>query len=400
MIDGADAVGSRLRNRQLALNYIRQTGGCSRSDLMRELGLSRSGVNHLVTALLDEGIIESKHEHQDSYSRRGRPSSHLVYRGSSGQVAGIDLGHGHVTVALANLNGGIIGEKTAQCDVDRDPNGAIAIARALFDELREDAAPEPVHHIVAGIPGPIDGRTGLMRAPTVLAGWMGLRPLELFEAKFDIPISLEHDAMLGAHGEHSRGIARGLDHVLYVKVSGGVGSAMIINGRRYGGASGLAGEIGHAAIQGSSELCRCGNRGCLESVVSADTIRRQLGLSAGKIYDPDSFDVRSVTDVAGVRILSEAGWTLGRLLSDLCNCLNPQVLVLGGSLGAHSETFRSGVESAISRYALPGVVEDLAIVHSQLEQRSEIVGAVMLAAERAAVAISTGANQAGVLVGN
>lgn len=384
----AGVMGSRLRNRQLALNYIRQTGGCSRSDLMRELGLSRSGVNHLVSALIEEGIIEPQQEAQDSRGKRGRPSTFLNYRGSGGLVAGVDLGHGHVTVALATLSGEIRAEASESCDVDHDPEGAAQLARRLYDKLFAEVGASRVHHVVVGVPGPINERTGSLHAPTVLAGWINVRPLDLLERHFNVPVSLAHDATLGAYGEQLRGAGRGLQHVLYVKVSGGVGAAMIVNGQRFVGASGLAGEIGHTTIQGTSELCRCGNRGCLESIVSADTIRRQLGLSAGRDYDADTFDFREIKDVAGVRILSEAGWSLGRHLSDLCNCINPQVVVLGGSLGAHSDTFLRGVEQSISRFAQPGVVEDLEIVHSALGERSEIVGAVMLAVERAIPAIS------------
>ncbi|GAA2518483.1 ROK family transcriptional regulator [Rarobacter incanus] len=385
-----DSVGSRLRNRQLALEFIRRTGGCSRSEIMRELGLSRSGVNHLVSALLDEGIIETQTEGPEKPARRGRPSTYLVYRGESGHVAGLDYGHGHVTVAIANLNGEVLAESTARVDVDHDPSGAMEVGKEVFDGLVAQVGGPQIQHVVVGIPGPIDPRTGLMRVPTVLAEWRGLSPQAEFERVFGLPVTMSHDAMLGAYGESTRGAARGLSNVLYIKVSGGVGAAMILNGRPYMGTSGLAGEIGHAPLQGSTELCRCGNRGCLESVVSADTIRRQLGLSAGREFAADSFDVREVTDAAGVRILSEAGWTLGRLLADLCNCLNPQRVVLGGALGAYSSTFLQGVEQSIARYAQPGVIDDLTVVHSQLTDRSEIVGAVMLAAERAAQLVSLG----------
>ncbi len=390
MISDGEAIQSRLRNRQAALAFIRRTGGCSRSDLMRELGLSRSGVNHLVSALLEEGIIESSSDGQGSRGRRGRPSTYLQYNGSRGYVAGVDLGHGHVTVALADLNGNIHAEATERFDVDHDPVGTVKLARTLLDGLLEQAENPVVQHIVAGIPGPLDARTGKMRTPTVLAGWRDVQTFELFQDSFEVPVTLEHDAFLGVYGEFTRGAGRGCDNLLYVKVSGGVGAAMVLGGRGYRGTSGLAGEIGHTAIPGTSELCRCGNRGCVESVVSMDTLRRQLGFAAGKTYEADEFDVREITDVAGVRILSEAGWTLGRLLAESCNCLNPQRLILGGALGAYSQTFLEGVESAVTRFAQPAISEDVTVCVSELGTRSEIVGAVMLAAERAVQAASTG----------
>lgn len=92
-------------------------------------------------------------------------------------------------------------------------------------------------------------------------------------------VHAENDAFLGAYGELRHGAGRGLEEFLYVKVSHGIGACPVINGRPYHGATGIAGEIGHTRLTAESELCRCGQRGCLEAVVSIDTVRQQVAHS-------------------------------------------------------------------------------------------------------------------------
>ena len=112
----------------------------------------------------------------------------------------------------------------------------------------------------------MDQRTGTVRSPTILSSWVGLAPAQELEERVGVPVHVENDAVLGAYGERQLGAGRDHSDFLYVKASGGIGASMVLDGAVYAGAYGLAGEIGHTQLPGHTELCRCGNRGCLEAV--------------------------------------------------------------------------------------------------------------------------------------
>ncbi|MFE2520121.1 ROK family protein [Streptomyces mirabilis] len=133
----------------------------------------------------------------------------------------------------------------------------------------------------------------------------------------------------GGRGEHAFGAARSIDDFLYIKASHGIGAGLALAGRTYHGSSGIAGEIGHTRLEGATNLCRYGNRGCLEIVVSITDVRRQLAhiLPAERPADPTPpGGPPSLADLVtrpAARVITDAGRTLGLVLADLVNCLNP-----------------------------------------------------------------------------
>jgi len=384
----ASEMSARLRNKNAALSHIRRTGGCSRTELMQVLGLSRSGVAHIVAMLLGEGAIVERRDATRNTSKRGRPAMVLLPRGDGGLVLGIDFGHGHVSVAVADHVGQILAEDTRHLDVDIDAAAAVQEAAQMARTLvRLTRLLKPVTYAVAGVPGPVDARSGRVVSPTILSDWVDVAPRTMLMEALQVPVTIEHDTLLGAMGEQRRGAGQGVDDMLYVKISGGVGAGLIINGMPYRGSAGLAGEIGHTKVAGTIELCRCGSRGCLETVVSVERLRIQLGLATGTAFGTTSAEVTDfsrVTDPAGIRVLSEAGWVVGRVLSDVCNCFNPRAVVLGGLLGSSASALLDGVRSAIARFAEPSIGDSLTVVSADFGTRAELVGAVVMAADLAA----------------
>ncbi|GAA2526744.1 ROK family transcriptional regulator [Rarobacter incanus] len=380
----------RQRNRAAALEYIRRAGGCSRNELMDYLGLSRGGVAHLVNSLLETHDVEIVEEDSRPIAKRGRPASKIIYKSPPALVVGIDFGHTHVTVAIADLGGRVLAERTIAYDVNKDAPGACAQARVMLDGLLyESGAGNPVIYAVAGIPISIDRRTGGMRANMRRSSWAQGRPQEIIENALGMSVRLEHDTNLGALGEMRVGSARGLTDALYIKISSGIGAGLIFDGKIYPGSSGFAGEIGHIKVPGSSELCRCGSRGCLEALAGIEPVARQLSMATRSTIDESGRIITPGHDPAAERILMEAGWTIGRLIADLANCLDPQTIILGGRLGAENETVREGVAQAMMRHAEPAIASTIPVRRASLGQRAEIVGAVTLAVDDAVVLLDS-----------
>jgi predicted NBD/HSP70 family sugar kinase len=191
---------------------------------------------------------------------------------------------------------------------------------------------------------------------------------------FGRPVSTLNDAELGAQGELRFGAARVLRDFVYVKASEGIGASLVLNGKAYRGAHGLSGEIGHSRVDDQSLLCRCGRRGCLETVVSSTVVTDRMRDSGIRPLD-EVFPLAAIRRYTVMStIATEAGRTLGRVLADLCNWINPAAVVLGGALGTAGQPLIDGVRESINRFAHPAAAESLDIKAAQLGLRSELLG--------------------------
>jgi predicted NBD/HSP70 family sugar kinase len=189
---------------------------------------------------------------------------------------------------------------------------------------------------------------------------------------------VENDANLGALGETMWGAARGRRHAIYLKVASGVGAGLVLDGRLFRGAHGTAGEIGHVTMDESGSVCRCGNRGCLETIAGSGHLLRLLAPTQGDL-DVDAMVSRARAGDAGcMRVLGDAGHAIGLAVGQLCNVLNPEMVVVGGQLAEAGEILLGPVRKAVERMGTPSTVGQVEVVPSILGRRAEVLGAVAL----------------------
>ncbi len=376
----------RQRSRQQLLNVIRAEAGVSRADLIRITGLSRSTIADGVQDLLSDRLIaEDQQTPGGKGAGRGRPTTLLIPTAATATVAGIDLGHDHLSVAIATTDGDVLAEQGAQVDVDTEAQASMDIAAGILSRLLDDLGLTiaDVKCVGAGIPAPLDWHTKQISSTSIMSGWSGFNPEAELTALLGCRVVTANDADMGAYGEHRFGAARGLRDFLYVKVSEGVGASLFLNGAAYHGSAGLAGEIGHTPLSEQGAWCRCGNRGCLETVISTDVIHQRMR-EAGLQPEAGAFPLaRVLRDPVTARAVTEAGRTLGRVLADVCNWLNPAGIILGGELGTAGRPLVDGARESINRYAQPAMAEAVEIKTGQLGLRSELVGAVATASQAA-----------------
>ena len=378
-----DRGSPRDRTREDLYHLIRSREA-TRAELVELTGISRSTVNHAVGRLLADGrVTETDMESKGPGSGSGRPATRLRAVASGCPVAAMDFGHNHVHVAVSDQLGRILGERRVTIDVDLEATAALDLAAGLLAELRHEHELALLSSLVAGIPGPVDSQSGLVRSATILSSWVGLAPAEELGRRIGTPISVhvENDAVLGAFGELKAGAGRGHPNFLYIKASHGIGAGLVINGDPYTGATGIAGEIGHTPLAGRTELCRCGKSGCLEAVVSVQALLGQVAHTHPNA-EPGAISFDALDDTVTHRLLNEAGRTLGQVLAELCNLLNPGALVIGGELGAAGPSLIEGVTASIERFAQPATSDALEILPAALGVRAELTGALQLAAAR------------------
>ena len=386
-VPGPAAVSARRRRtREQLLAVLARHDALSRAELAQLTGLSRSAVGACVTDLVEGGLASEGPSTGRQSAGPGRPAAVVRLRRGAGIVLGLDFGHTHVTAAVADTEGRILAERGETLDVDGRPQQAMDAGARLAAAALAAAGHtmDEVLGAAAGVPGPIDVRTSVVREPTILASWIGLDPEAELGARLGRPVAVANDADMGAWAEHLYGAGRGVDDLVYVKASHGIGAGLILGGRPYRGATGIAGEIGHTQLPGAINWCRCGNQGCLETVVSVGAVHRRLA----HVLGGEGAELPSMAELAAspaaARVLTDAGRTIGRVLADLVNCLNPAAVVLGGELGSAGEPLVAGVRESIDRHAGQAGAGAVDVRAGHLGTRAELLGAVARATRQTA----------------
>jgi glucokinase-like ROK family protein len=373
--------GLRHLNRLRVVRAMREHGVISRAEIARRTGLSRSTVSSLVSELQADGLVSERGETGSAHGEHGgRPPRLLAFRPSAGAAVGIDFGHSHLRVAVSDLSSTILAERATELDTDHASQEGLDAATALVSEALADAGVERRRVIAAGLglPGPVDQDGGVVGSSVILPGWAGVPAAKEMRRRLDVPVLVDNDANLGALGEAVYGAGRGGEDFVYVKVSSGIGAGLILNGRPYRGWNGMAGELGHVLVDPEGAVCRCGNRGCLETAASAPAVLELLQRSHGTLTVEDMLRLAREGDLGCRRVIADAGRAVGGAAALLCNILNPRRIVVGGDLAAAGDVLLDGVRESVRRFALPAAADAAEVVAGVLGERAEVLGALAL----------------------
>jgi glucokinase-like ROK family protein len=370
-------------NRGRVIDALRDRGTASRAELARATGLSRSTVSSIVSDLIESGMLTEQSEatgvaHGEA---GGRPPVLLSLNPSAGLAVGVDFGHTHLRVAVSDLSHEVLAETWRELDVDHSADEGLDAAAELVDMVLKEAKVdrERVLGVGMGLPGPINRSTGAVGSSSILPGWVGVDAAAEMGRRLRLPVHVENDANLGALAEFVWGGGKGHSDIVYIKLSSGVGAGLLLGGRLHEGAGGTAGEIGHTPAQSGTAICRCGSRGCLETVASARAIAEQLSASRGEpVSTQELLELTANGDPAAARLIAEAGHEIGVALAGLCNLLNPDCVIIGGDLSAAGELMTEPVFESIRRYAIASAAEQVTVVSGVLGERAELLGALAL----------------------
>jgi predicted NBD/HSP70 family sugar kinase len=154
----------------------------------------------------------------------------------------------------------------------------------------------------------------------------------------------------------------------------------VLNGRLYRGAAGTAGEIGHTTIEEDGPLCRCGNRGCLETVASAPALLALLRSSyGGDLTIEDVLHLSDEGDIGCRRVIADAGRHIGVAVANLCNLLGPELIIVGGELALAGDVLLNPMRESMARRAASVAAAPTRVVTGELVERTAVLGAVALA---------------------
>ena len=380
-------------NKRVSLELIRFTpGGVSRSELARQLGLTRAAVTTIIGDLIDSGLV---HETEDGPATGGRRPILLELNPRRGYLVGIDVGATHYGMLVTDFGGRVVNEVEARLDIRMSPDSYLT---KLDEALRAmlggaQLGLDDVLAIGMGVPGPISSEAGMVVAPPIMPGWdkypVRLKAQELWGR----PVSLNNDAELGALGEWAHGAGRGERHLAYIKVGTGIGAGLLLDGKIFRGATGCAGEIGHVTVKDNGPLCTCGNYGCLEAMAGGGAIAKKAreAVLAGKrtqlasLRSVDEISARDVAhaarlgDLVAQKIMAEAGGYMGIAIASLVNVFNPSMIVIGGGVAQIGDLLLDPIRQVVRNRSLRSAAQAVRITAAVLGRRSTSMGAVVQA---------------------
>ncbi len=361
------------------LSALRAGGALSRAALARRVGLSRTTLSEITANLLERGAIVVVDTDAQTRSGSGRPAERLALDPGSGQFLGIDFGHRRVHAAVADASHEIIAAGVEPYDDQTGWSQRITLAFALIDSLCREHSIHlgALQAVGIGVPGPYSGTmasgAGAARRPHAAPEGVD----SAFAERFGAPVMVDNNTRLAALAEAvlRPGEVRDL---IYLRLSDGVGGGLVVAGRLVTGARGIAGELGHVTTDPAGVECRCGKRGCLETVASVPAILDRCRAAGIAIRTLDDLAVAAAkADPAVDVVLRDVGATVGRVLAAAAMVLDPAEVVIGGEI-AHIAPVIVEQAAATLRYELYSVpmAEPVVMRAGQLRDSDGALGAL------------------------
>ncbi|WP_265520746.1 ROK family transcriptional regulator [Oerskovia flava] len=365
----------REANRTLIVETIKQYGGLTQVELVGATGLSPATVSTIVKELLGAGVVDTQ-----TTTRSGRRAQMVTLARQVGLAAGIQIGHRHLRIALGDFAHDVVAEQTLPLPHEHRADTSLDRAVLLLVGMLErvGASLDEVVGVGVALPAPVDTATGMISVRGVMRGWDDVHVGTVLAKRIARPVYVDNDANLGALAEVTLGVGREHRDLVYVRASYGTGAGIVINGQVHRGIAGTAGEIGHVQVEPQGDICRCGSRGCLDTVVGAPALLDPLRASHGTLALRDVVQRANAGDPGCSRVVADAGAAIGRVVAGLGMAINPQCVVVGGELAETGGTLIDPLRAAVLRGVLPNEIAPLTVVPSALGARAEVLGAVEL----------------------
>jgi predicted NBD/HSP70 family sugar kinase len=376
------------------IRHFIYNGSSTIPDLAKDMELSVPTATKLVAEMCDEGYLNSYGKLKTQGGRRP-----IVYglNSDSGYFLGVDIRHRAINVALSNFSGEIVDCDTEIAfDKDGVPDKSVERLCELVNHFMDNSNIDRAK-IMSGcldIPGRVNPASGYSYSHLSFSE----RPLsEILTDRLGFSMFIENDTRAMTYGEFLHGVVKGESNVLFINLSHGIGMGIIIDGKIYNGKSGFAGEFGHMSVFDNEIMCHCGKKGCLETEISGAALIRQVTaqINDGKSSSlspivergealtlNDIIEATLAEDLLCIELVEQLGQKLGRNIASIINLLNPELIIIGGTLARVNDYLLPTVRSAVSKYSLNLVHKDSKIVGSKLDSRAGMLGACLIARSR------------------
>lgn len=382
-MEKATRQSTKEHNRNLVLSTIFAHEKISRADIARTSRLTRTTVSDIVSDLIQEGLVS---EIGFGPSQVGKNPILLSLVEDSRWLIALDLGQNQFRGAIVNLRGKIR-EVVIIPTNDRGGTEALGVIYQMLDELMNRTT-QKLYGIGVGAPGLINTSEGMV-VNAVNLNWKNIPLTKLLQERYHLPVYILNDCQAAAIGEKTYGKGFQKDeNLVLVNVHNGIGAGIIINGSIYQGDGGFAGEIGHIVVKREGgELCRCGNRGCLETVASVQALIRQARKDLLKYphsllpHNPQEITLDTIVeafradDTLANDLVLESARYIGIAISTLVGVLNIHNVVLAGNMTRFGTPWLDKIRAVMMNYSLELPLRNTRVEIGQLGENATILGA-------------------------
>lgn len=388
------ASGKKGDPKKILLGYFANNGSTTIPDLSKELDISVPKVTSLVVELMGEGLIQDCGKIESTGGRK--PNLYGIVADSAFFI-GVDVKQSHINIGLSDLQKKLVKvSEKLDYKLDNTSESLELLCDYIEDFIKGLDVPKAR---VLGIGINLSGRINYTTGHSYSFFHFDENPLAgIIENRVGIPVFLENDSRAMAYGEFCAGVVQDEKDVLFLNLDYGIGVGILFDGQLYYGKSGYAGEVGHMPFFDNERICHCGKKGCLETEASGWALTRMFKekLSEGSSsvitatgkFDPNAVSMDDIIeaalndDVLAIELIAKVGENLGRGIAALINVLNPELVVLGGSLISTGDYLYLPIKTALNKYSLSLVNNDSQLKMSTLGEQAGLLGACLLVRNR------------------
>jgi predicted NBD/HSP70 family sugar kinase len=375
------------------VSALRDHDGATRRELAEFTRLPPTTVSVTVASLVARGFLtETVGVGDDSPRGAGRPAATVRIDLANRTVAAIQLGRAHQSATLVGLDGRVLDSADLHLDLAQSFEATVndlgEVVRSLSRRTPEAvviSVAMPFRQGAGAPPIPMypPGETPLTRPRFLRPEWLLSDPSDVLTRALGLPVLIENDINLAALGEARHGAARGAHTSVYLSVVAGFGAGIVIGGRLFRGAAGVAGELAHISVREDGDLCLCGNRGCFTTERrNGPGLVDEIATAFGRTVALDEvLALAADGDVTVRRWLTDLGRSIARQLIGFVTMLNPDLLVVDSVLGPAAEAVADGLRETIERRTSAMIHHGLDVRPGMLTTGAIAAGAAVLAAE-------------------
>lgn len=327
----------KINNRSSILKLLNSEGPLSRKDISEKIGLTPAAVSNLIRELIVERVVQEKGEVENEIKKSGRREIHLDINYKIKKVIGIDIGINCTKIAISDLNGNVEEKIEVETKTDiRAEDFLNSIAKKTMELLfHNDLSKDNIIGIGIGIVGVVDPETGISHQAYGIWDY-DVNIKEIFKNIFKTKVIVDNNVRALSLAEINNNTEVTGDNILFIKYGPGIGSSLIIDSRIYYGSHNNAGEIGHMILDYDGKKCRCGKKGCLESIVSKNAIFEELEIKDKRDYHESTIDFENMINEYNksqeqiIKVMNRVSFFIALGISNVISIYDPAKVILHG----------------------------------------------------------------------
>lgn len=372
----------REANRARLVETLKRHGRLTQVELAGSTGLSPATVSNIVKELTAAGLL-----HTSITSRSGRRATLVSLARQLGLVAGVHFSSRQLHIAIADVTRTVVSQTSLPLPIDHRHDAELDRLSILLGDMMESLGGSVADLLAVGLalPASIDSRTGMVSTPGLLRGWEGVDVAAGLTERIGRPVYVDSEANLGGLAEAREGSARAVSSSVFIRVGHTISAGLVVGGDLFRGVNGKAGQIGHVTIDENGPICRCSNRGCLETYAGGPALLSLFPPADGMQRLGDLIQAAEDGDGSSRRVIADAGRHIGIAAASLCNLFDPELIVIGGELAQAGEILMAPMRHSLDRSALAAGGGLPEIVGASFGDWAETRGAIAIALDHVTV---------------